>query len=304
MSRQSGFVLVNALVIVAAMAAASVYLLTRAEGGRARLEASQTAGQLTYYLDAFDALAITVLGRDQNGPSVDHLGEDWANSDYAVPLDRGAVAGQITDLQGLFNLNWLTSSAYGAAPDAFSALLRRVGVSAQSGEAIIAFMQPGGPEVTRGFAALDPSVRPVGGALLFFDQISDIPSLSARDIDRLRPVVTALPVTSPVNLNTASLELLATLMPEIPGGLLNQILRTREQEPFASVETFLDQIEQRMGEPLSSDFDASRLSVASEWFQVQSVAQLQGQQARRTSMVQRLGRQSPLLTRYRISVFE
>jgi len=50
-----GFVLVNALVIVAALAMLATLLLVRAEGGRARLQAGLEADQLTLALDAFEA---------------------------------------------------------------------------------------------------------------------------------------------------------------------------------------------------------------------------------------------------------
>ena len=171
MNRQAGFVLVNALVIVTAMAGAAVFLLSRAEGGRARLEASQTAGQLTYYLDAFDALAMTVLNSDLNTSTSDHLKEPWANTDIAVPLDRGKVAGAIADQQGLFNLNWLNDTTFDAAQSGFDALLVRAGLSPRVGDVIRDFIQPGGPENKRSFAAHSPAVLPVGGALLFLDQV-------------------------------------------------------------------------------------------------------------------------------------
>ena len=80
-----GFVLVNALIIVAALSVVSVWLLSRAETGRARAAAAQQAVQLELYLDAYEHLAITVLDRDL--PVVDHLSEDWARADLELELD-------------------------------------------------------------------------------------------------------------------------------------------------------------------------------------------------------------------------
>ena len=59
-----GFVLVNALVLVAALAAVATLLLSRAEQGRSRLESGLVADQLNLSLDAFDALAISQLARE------------------------------------------------------------------------------------------------------------------------------------------------------------------------------------------------------------------------------------------------
>ena len=66
--RSGGFVLVNALVLVAALAAVAVLLLARAESARALRATGQTATQLTLYLDAFESLAITVLEADAASP--------------------------------------------------------------------------------------------------------------------------------------------------------------------------------------------------------------------------------------------
>lgn len=304
MNKQAGFVLVNALVIVAAMAGAAVFLLARAEGGRARLEASQAAGHLTYYLDAFDALAITMLNADLNRGNVDHPGEAWANSDIAVPLDRGKVAGAITDQQALFNLNWLNDTTYDAAQPAFDALLVRIGVSPRVGDVIRDFIQPGGPANKRRFAAQTPALLPVGGAVLLFDQIGDIAGIRAQELERLRAVTTALPGALPVNINTAPYDLLVSLMPEIPGNIVIQILRTRESEPFQSIDSFVTAIENRLGEELTDAFSTGRLSVESEWFRIDTQAELDGQQARRTTMLYRLGRQAGTFVRWQISRFD
>ena len=304
MKSQAGFVLVNALIIVAAMAGAAVFLLARAEGGRARLEASQSAGQLTYYLDAFDALAITVLNADLNLGDFDHTNEAWANSDIAVPLDRGKVAGSIADQQALFNLNWLNDTTHDAAQSAFDALLVRRGVSPSMGDQIRDFIQPAGPENKRRFAAETPALAPVGGALLLFDQIADIPGIRTQDLNRLRSATTALPAGLPININTASYDLLVSLMPEIPGAALNQILRERERAPFQSIDSFVEAIESRLGEEMPEEFPLGRLTVASEWFLVDAQAEMGGQRARRTTMLYRLGRQTGTLVRWQISRFD
>ena len=61
MKQQRGFVLVNALVIVAALAAAAVFMLGRAEEARVRAEVAVEAAQLGLNLDAFETLAKVML---------------------------------------------------------------------------------------------------------------------------------------------------------------------------------------------------------------------------------------------------
>ena len=67
MRAQRGFILVNALVLVGALAAAAAVLLIRAEMSVQRQAAWQGAAQIDAYLDAFEALAITVLEADPAG---------------------------------------------------------------------------------------------------------------------------------------------------------------------------------------------------------------------------------------------
>jgi general secretion pathway protein K len=283
MKQDRGFVLVNALVLVAAMAAVAVFLLSRSETARVRLEQGQSRAQIGYYLDAFDALAITLLD-SVSGP-VDHGGEAWAKADFNVPVDRGQIAGQVTDMQGLFNLNWLTDPSNTRAQPAFDQLLLRAGISPQTGAAVTAFLRSGGPQSRQAYTRLDPPLDPVGGAILMFEQLRDIPQLRASDLEKLRRVATALPGESALNINTTSDQILAGFFPELTPTLIARLLSVRDREPFASTAEFIAAVENALGEGLGDDFDASRFSVGSEWFRVDSTAQLNNHTAKRTAVL-------------------
>lgn len=209
--RPRGFVLINALVLVAALAAVAVLLLSRAEGGRVRLASVNAAAQVTLHLDAVEAMARSLLGSSA-GP--DHLASAWTRR-YDLPLEAGQISGEIRDLQGLFNVNWLNDSGNLPARAAFARLLTRLGVDAASGQAITAFIAPGGPEDRAAFRALDPPQDPVGGSLLMIRQIQALPGLSEAARSRLLPHLTALPGDSRLNPNTATAEVLAAFLPEL-----------------------------------------------------------------------------------------
>jgi general secretion pathway protein K len=285
MKQDRGFVLVNALVLVAAMAAVAVFLLARAEAGRARLEQGQSGDQIGFYLDGFDALAMTLL--DNDPPSIDHASDAWAKADYSVPVDRGEIAGRITDLQGLFNLNWLTDSGNTRAPAAFETLLARIGISAQSGQAIVAYLRAGGPEARQAYARLDPPLDPVGGALLMFEQLHDIPQLSPQDIDRLRIFTTVLPADTALNINSTNTQILAGFLPEMSPVVIDRLLAARDRKPFEAIDDFVTALETSLGEGLDDSFEVSRFSIGSDWFAVHSTARLQTHVATRTTVMQR-----------------
>ena len=125
---ERGFVLLNALLLVAAFAAAAVYVLGRAEAARLRQAEQQGAGQLQLYLDGFEVLAMQVLHRDQQGGAVDTLTDIWAAPINGVTIDRGLLSGQISDLQGRFNVNWLANTQDLGAEAGFTRLVARLGL--------------------------------------------------------------------------------------------------------------------------------------------------------------------------------
>jgi len=74
MKQDAGFALINALIIVAAMSAAAVFLLQRGEAARLRLEQGRSAAQLTAYLDAGEVLMRLTLDADSRAGLADHPG--------------------------------------------------------------------------------------------------------------------------------------------------------------------------------------------------------------------------------------
>jgi general secretion pathway protein K len=220
-----------------------------------------------------------------------------------VPADRGRISGGIADMQGLFNLNWLGDPSNQAARDAFEPLLLRSGVPPQVGDAIIAFMRPGGPENRQAYAAQDPATDPVGGALLMFDQLRDIPGMTGQNLARLAQHFTVLPGDSTLNVNIAPQELIGALMPEVRPGTLFAVLAPRQRTPFTSVEGFMSALEDAHGEGLEEVVDAGRFSVGSDWFRVSMTAQLLGQTATRTAVMRRFGAGSGTITYWRVTAF-
>ena len=281
----AGYVLVNALILVAALAAASVYLLGRSEAQVTRGLAGQETVQLGAYLDAFDALAITRLNRGLVPGAADQAADILP----PVPLDRGQVAGEITDLQSRFNLNWMANPEDAAARDAFRKLSARVGLAPQKADAIIALLSPRGPEDRAAWAALDPPLDPVGGALLRLDLLWQMPGLSDEERARLEPVVTALPGDAGLNINTASAEVLSSLIPGATPAALQSVIETRRTTPFRSAED----IETRLGTLLSQEagqgLDPARFVIGSTWFGVRATARLDARQASRRSVIERRG---------------
>ncbi|SMX26099.1 General secretion pathway protein K [Pelagimonas phthalicica] len=294
--KDRGFVLVNALILVAALAAVSVFLLSRSEAGRARLVSGSGAEQISLNLDAFDAFAFETLARDLNG--IDHLGEAWAKPLPPVDLARGQVTGSLQDMQGRFNVNWLVDADNLVAQNAFDSLLKILVLSPELGRDIRAFLQPGGPSDRAVWRQMQPALDPVGGAVLTLDQLRAIPSLSDENFTKMQPYLTALPGDSTLNVNTAKPEVLAAFLPNLPPATRARLLAARDQDPFQSTTDFLAAArlpteEEREGQGDEVDpllLTEQHISVASEWFLVQSQTKIDKLTARRETVLHRKGR--------------
>lgn len=306
-SSSDGFVLVNALVLVAALAAVSVLLLSRSEAGRARLLSGATAEQITLNLDGFDALAATILSRDLN--ATDHNGEAWAEEVPAVDLEQGQVSGRIQDLQGRFNVNWLANPENVLAHEAFDRLLKTLAIPPQAGTAIRSFLQPGGPTERAVWRAQNPALDPVGGAILSVEQLRAIPSLTTRSYDTLRPFITALPGDALLNVNTVEREVLSAFLPQLSPAALSRILAARNIQPFPSAETFLiavglgETLEEKEegdeSEPDPALLSVDQISVATDWFHIQASTRVGDLTASRDTVLHRKGRPPVVETYWR-----
>jgi general secretion pathway protein K len=298
---QGGFILINALVLVAALAAAAVFMLARAEAVRLRSAAALEGAQLGLYLDAFEALALELLERDAaGGTPIDHSGESWARDLPPVPLDRGAVSGRISDLQGRFNLNRLANPEDAFSRASFERLAQRLGLSPQRVEEIVAFITPGGAGNENAFARASPPMVPVGGALLMREQLGLIPTLSERDLARLSPHVTVLPVAATLNVNTATPEVLASLFDSANAAGLAALVQEAKRQPFASPEAFVEELIKIVPPTELQELPDGFLGIGSTWFEAEIAAELDGRVVRRRAVINRLPLPQTPLVAYRL----
>ncbi|WP_299693816.1 type II secretion system minor pseudopilin GspK [uncultured Tateyamaria sp.] len=297
---QAGFVLVNALVLVAAMAAAAVFVLAQAETGRAQLAASQDADQLAAYLDAFESHAMVALTRDSI--NVDHPSDLWAGAATPFALDRGTVTGHVTDAAGRFNINWLANPADTAAHAAFARLARDIGLRQGITKDLLDALSfaPAAPD---GYRRLDPPLRPPGGALTLQRQLDDIPALTPEDRARLIPYIAILPGDSQLNINTAPVAVVASFFPDAATSDIAGALAARQVAPILSVNSFFEAVELAQGTGLGDGFDRGRFAVNTWWFSVDIRAALGPRSAVRTLLLERRGESRRPLVRWRVTQF-
>jgi general secretion pathway protein K len=101
-------------------------------------------------------------------------------------------------------------------------------------------------------------------------------------IEKLRLFVAALPEATPLNVNTASAEVLSTVAENMSLSDGESLIETRGEDGFETVAKFTDQNELK-GKKLNAD----QLSVESDWFLMVSEANIGLSRARLASLIQR-----------------
>jgi general secretion pathway protein K len=165
--------------------------------------------------------ARNILADDARTSSIDYVGEAWSVRVPPTPAEDGEVSGEIEDLSGRFDIN---SVAAGSGLDvaqavAYRRLLTMLGIADAEATAMLAAMSKGP------FADVD--------------ELALYRGYDGDRMARLRPFLVAAPATAPLNINTASPEVLAALIPALSVDRARTIVGERQQKPFKDVEDFV-----------------------------------------------------------------
>ena len=142
----------------------------------------------------------------------------------------------------------------------------------------------GGGEVTEGDPAATIPVNRTGlGRPIKFLEVEDllaVRGLTPEMLEKLRPYVIVLPERTPVNVNTASAEVLAAVIPNYSLSEAKSLLARRRNVPWDDIGKFQTEISGRT--PL-----ADSISVKSDWFLVNSQIRLDRAALNAQSLIQR-----------------
>lgn len=249
-----GMALINALVIVAALAGIATILLVRAHNAIDRLEGQQGADQSVLYLDAAELLVRQIVGTAE---TPHHHGQGWAEARRDEAIDRGHAGWQIDDLQGRFNVNWLMLRADSAGEEGWNpaAALVRLAIALEwpKPEATRLAHAAGGERRRRAAAFSGSGQRPPSQPLVIVRQLRGLPQIDDAQWQRLAPHLAALPPDTMLNVNTASLPVLAAVLPMLDQRALDAIQSRRADRPFESGDDFTLWLKDALGILLSPE---------------------------------------------------
>ena len=237
---QRGVAVVTAILIVAVAASAAVYLLAQQSAMLSQVSLVASRAQADFYADAGLDWARALLAEDARRNAVDTLAEDWSKPLVGLPVERAVVSGAIADAQARFNLNNLVRDGRSSEPDVrhFRRLLAALGLEEDLAHAVADWIDadgdlagPGGAEDAF-YLALPRPHRAANRPLAQVEELYRVRGFDAAAVARLRPHVTALPARTPVNANTATVEVMAALLAPMDRGDVQRLLASREAKPF------------------------------------------------------------------------
>ena len=211
---ERGVVLFNVLVIVAFMSLVVMAMVSMGDLAIARSQRFSEAGQASLFVTAGEQTAVSALLQDlTDAPDTDNLKEPWALiAQDRVEIEGGFFALEIADVQALYNLSNLRPvTTIGATPPdtrLLAGLIANLDLAPDLATRIGQRM------------AQDP---PVSG----LSDLSAEQVISAVEAEALSTVVTVLPLSTAINLNTAPLPVLVALTGNPAQARLLDGIRTR-----------------------------------------------------------------------------
>jgi len=157
-------------------------------------------------------------------------------------VERAVVAGLIEDEQGKFNLNNLVIGGRSEWDlRLLQRLLRELSLPPELAEAVLDWIDAdqdvtgsGGAENAY-YLSLKRPYRAANQLLVQVDELHRVRGFDAATVAKLRPHVTALPVRTPININTATAAvLIAAFDGKVPPEELEARLASRRGKPFQS----------------------------------------------------------------------
>ena len=257
--------------------------------------AERTRVQSTWLLTGALDWARLILRQDASAGGADYLAEPWAvplqearlstflsMDSSSADADRDAfLSGQITDLQGRMNLTNLIEDDKLSVPasQALARLFDQLGLPTtelspltQNMLAARKILKPG-----EGADPLTPLLPQTVEQLVWL-------GLSPQTVAALRPYVTLLPERTPLNINTASAEVIQATVPGVQKADATRLVNAREQAHFA---TLTDAA--RLMPALGDAGVSSQLAVNSRFFEVRGRVRLDRAVVEEVSVVQRDG---------------
>lgn len=287
--RQAGVALITVLVVVAIATVLCVGMLRSQQLALEHAAGLFQQDQAWLYTQGAEEFVRDLLAEDlksdkRRSREVDHPGETWAKPFPPFPVDGGMVRARVEDLQGRFNLNRLGADADGTGPASviFRQLLKNLGLPDNLGPALGDWIdEDNEPRALDGaeedyYSRLDPPYRVANRPLADVSELLLVKGFTPAVVERLRPFVCALPAEAGINVNTASPDVLAALLPGLTSRAATELFNQRPAQGYATADEFLAQPAFNGVPTADKNRLREQIGVRSQYFQLLADAEIGG----------------------------
>jgi general secretion pathway protein K len=248
-----------------------------------------------------------ILREDARNGGADHLGEPWATPLAEARLstflaadqsntDDGPEAflsGSIVDAQSRYNLRNLVDPGTGKVVPAEQAVLERLFES-------IAVSTDVAVRIAKQLNSATSQVNPAPNSPLPPESVAELTWLGIDEatVQLIQPYVVMLPIATPVNLNTASAQVLSAVIDKLDLGGAERLVQARQRNYFRSV------LDAQNVVGITFLLIPSRVGVNSNFFELGGRLRLGDRILEERSMVQRRGLDVVTLQRRRVNLRE
>lgn len=237
---QAGLALITVLLIFSIVSVMAIAMVQRQSQDIQRSANAFTMQQARAYTHAAEAAVKSGLYLSwSNDKTKDHTGDEWAQP-RTFPLEPGTARIDLQDAQGRFNVNSLHPSATNQAVNIqrFTNLLNLLGLDVEYAALWARWLDANSQEDNRYQIGQDTSYR---AAYQMCRHVSEVRLLDGMDRDsftRLEPYISCLPISAPLNVNTATAVVLASLDVNLTLADGEAVVEARGDNGFASVDDF------------------------------------------------------------------
>ena len=291
-NQNSGVALITVLLVVALATTAAAAMASRQHIDIRRTENILLTGQIYEYQLGIEQWSKQFLNEDRLKNQIDHNNEDWSKRLPPLPVEGGTISGYLEDIQGRFNINNLdpTGQHVQLEMDRFRRLIQNlnadpdININENLTYLIQDWIDAGNDPLPNGaeedfYQSQELPYRTSNQLLQSLSELLLLNGFSQKDYDALMPRICVLPQVTPINVNTATAEVLSSL---VNGLLPSDVQRVIDDRPFNDVQTFISH-SVFAGRNLTAD----GLSVATDYFMLYSEVNLGHFQAHMTHLLER-----------------
>ena len=248
---QHGVALLTVLLLVVSITVVAGSMLASQKIAIRRSSLLLNQDKLLQAIDAGEQLAMTIIRADNKLNATDSLQDIWAQPLPPFSLGNYSISAELRDEAARFNINnlYYNDAVDSEALDVFGRLLTQLNLEPDIAIAVLDWQdsdsevyKDGGDEQTvygrsgsLANSSLSSDALP-NQPFITIEQLAEVRGVDAEVLASLRPFITAVPYYLPINVNTASPVLLASLVDGATSEQMQTLVDQRDKQIVANID--------------------------------------------------------------------